>query len=415
MRSPIEDYLQEVLAGTEDGGEVASYIPELAQADPERLAAALCTADGTVYAAGDTAARFSIQSMSKPFAYALALEEHGIDRVLQKVGVEPSGDSFNSASLDPSDQRPDNPMINIGAIATHALILPEGSRDERDERVRLGLSAFAGRELAVEEAVYASEIETAFRNLSLAYLVRSADGFGQDPHEIVEGYTRQCALSVDVRDLAVMAMTLAAGGVNPVTTKRVVSAEVAQQVLSVMTMCGMYDAAGDWMTHVGIPAKSGVSGGVIGGLPGQVGLSVFSPRLDRVGHSVRGVQVFERFSREMGMHLLTSPPLSVDAVRSITRTETGRGQQRSFALQGPLRFSSAEQVLRQFERVTPGDFPVALDLSRVTSFDPVARRMVLEGLRRLREDGHPILLADPKGVLPEPDLGDGSLPERLDA
>lgn len=414
MRSPISEYLTEVLDGTEDGGAVASYIPELAAADPNRLAAALCMADGTLYAAGDVTASFSIQSISKPFVYALALEEHGIDRVLESVGVEPSGDPFNSASLNPRTQRPENPMVNIGAIATHALVAPEAAAQERFERVRAGLSAFAGRELQVDEAVNASELGTAYRNLSLAYLVRSVDGFLQDPREIVEGYTRQCSLVVDVRDLAVMAMTLAGAGVNPVTGVRVVGEEVAQQVLSVMTTCGMYDAAGDWMTQVGVPAKSGVAGGIIGALPGQLGAAAFSPRLDEVGNSVRSVQAFERLSTDMGMHLLKAPPLSKDAVRSASVHVGPRGRVHLIELQGPLRFSSSERVLRRLEEITEDAIPVALELSRVSSVDDVSRRMIMEGLRRLRGEGHAVYLIDPRGAIGDRDLGDGTFPDAHD-
>lgn len=410
MRSPIPAYLEEVLNNTVDGGEVASYIPELARANPDRLSVALCMADGTIYGAGEVETRFSIQSISKPFVYALALQENGVQAVMERIGVEPSGETFNSASLDPKTQRPDNPMVNIGAIATHALVMPDGTCAERSEAVRRGLSAFAGRQLQIDQAVYSSEISTAFRNHSLAYLVRSVDGFEQDPREIVEGYTRQCSLLVDVRDLAVMAMTLANSGVNPVTKERVVHADVAQQVLSVLTTCGMYDATGDWMTQVGIPAKSGVGGGIIGALPGQVGAAVFSPRLDDVGNSVRGVQAFERFSKDMGMHLLKAPPLSKDVVRTATMRSTALGPVHAVELQGPLRFSSAERVMRRLEQVPHDNYGVALDLTRVSSADEVSRRMLLEAMRSLRNEGHRIYLVDPKGSVPDRDLGDGSVP-----
>lgn len=410
MHTPIPDYLHEVLENTRDDGEVATYIPELARANPDLLASALCMSDGKIYAAGDIHERFTIQSISKPFVYALALQERGFETVLDKIGVEPSGESFNSASLDPRTQRPENPMVNIGAIATHALVRPEASRDERFEAVRAGLSAFAGRELDVDEAVYASEMGTAFRNMSLAYLVRSVDGFTQDPADIVEGYTRQCSILVDVRDLAVMAMTLANAGINPITQERVVDEHVAQQVLSVMTTCGMYDAAGDWMTQVGIPAKSGVAGGIIGALPGQVGAAVFSPRLDPVGNSVRGVQAFERFSGDMGMHLLKSPPLSRDVIRHANRRVSGQGEFHVIELQGPLRFSSAERVMRELEQIPNDRKTIALDLARVSSVDDVSRRMLMEGLRRLILEGHAVYLVDPRSSIPNRDLGDGTFP-----
>ncbi|GAB96330.1 glutaminase [Kineosphaera limosa] len=413
MKVPVDDYLQQVLgecAG--DEGEVADYIPELAAADPDRLAVALCVADGTVYAAGDADVRFSIQSISKPFVYALALADRGQEAVLDRVGVEPSGDAFNEISLEEDTGRPRNPMINVGAITTHALVGgDECSEQDRCEQVRAGLSAFAGRELSVDEAVFASEMETADRNLALAHLVRSHDIIAGNAHETVRGYVRQCALLVDVRDLAVMAMTLAAAGRNPLTGEQVVPEAVCRQVLSVMATCGMYDAAGDWLTNVGIPAKSGVAGGIIGALPGQVGIGTFSPRLDRFGNSARGVNVCERLSNDMGLHLMSAPPLAVAAVRESGTVEYEGQTWLHAELQGPIRFAAGESVLRALAQLEPGPEPLALDLSRVTSVDDVGRRMLLEGIRRLTLDGHDVVLVDPRDVLPDPDAGDGIRPQ----
>ncbi|AVZ40740.1 MULTISPECIES: glutaminase [unclassified Dietzia] len=411
MKTPVPDYLQEIrdLCATGAGGHLADYIPELAAVDPDRFAVAACTMDGVVYTAGDADAEFTIQSMSKPFAYALALRDRGIEAVLEKVAVEPSGDAFNQISLERISGRPRNPMINIGAITTHTLVGPVGAdEDERDEALSAGLSAFAGRRLEVDAAVMTSELRTAFRNRAMANLVRAGGIIDDDPDAAVRGYTRQCAYRVTVRDLAVMAVTLATGGVNPVTRERVISAPVARQVLAVMTTCGMYDAAGDWMSTVGIPAKSGVSGGILGALPGQVGLGVFSPRLDEHGHSVEGVRTFERLSRDLELHLMNTTVTEVEAVRSVRFDEiTGR---RTFRLQGPMTFASAEQVLRRLAEIPPGDGEVTLDLSRVSSVNATARRMLLESMRRLSSDGHLVGLADPGRRLPDPDLGDGSRP-----
>jgi glutaminase len=365
--------------------------------------------DGIVYTAGDADAEFTIQSMSKPFVYALALRDRGIEAVLEKVEVEPSGDAFNQISLDRETGRPRNPMINIGAITTHTLVSePDATQDDRDEAVRQGLSAFAGRELGVDDAVLDSELRTAFRNRAMANLVRAGGIIANDPDEVVRGYTRQCAYRVTVRDLAVMAVTLATGGINPVTKERVVSAPVARQVLAVMATCGMYDAAGDWMSTVGIPAKSGVSGGIFGALPGQVGLGVFSPRLDEHGHSVEGVRTFERLSHDLELHLMNTTVTDVEAVRSVRFDEiSGR---RTFRLQGPMTFASAEQVLRRLAEIPEGPSEVTLDLSRVSSVNTSARRMLLEAMTRLSADGHVVGLADPGRRLPRPDLGDGTRP-----
>ena len=411
MKTPVPDYLLEIrdACSNGDAGRLADYIPELAAVDPDRFAVAACTMDGIVYTAGDADAEFTIQSMSKPFVYALALRDRGIEAVLEKVEVEPSGDAFNQISLDRETGRPRNPMINIGAITTHTLVSePDATQDDRDEAVRQGLSAFAGRELGVDDAVLDSELRTAFRNRAMANLVRAGGIIANDPDEVVRGYTRQCAYRVTVRDLAVMAVTLATGGINPVTKERVVSAPVARQVLAVMATCGMYDAAGDWMSTVGIPAKSGVSGGIFGALPGQVGLGVFSPRLDEHGHSVEGVRTFERLSHDLELHLMNTTVTDVEAVRSVRFDEiSGR---RTFRLQGPMTFASAEQVLRRLAEIPEGPSEVTLDLSRVSSVNASARRMLLEAMTRLLADGHVVGLADPGRRLPRPDLGDGTRP-----
>lgn len=411
MKTPVPDYLLEIrdACSNGDAGRLADYIPELAAVDPDRFAVAACMIDGVVYTAGDADAEFTIQSMSKPFVYALALRDRGIEAVLEKVEVEPSGDAFNQISLDRETGRPRNPMINIGAITTHTLVSePDATQDDRDEAVRQGLSAFAGRELGVDDAVLDSELRTAFRNRAMANLVRAGGIIANDPDEVVRGYTRQCAYRVTVRDLAVMAVTLATGGINPVTKERVVSAPVARQVLAVMATCGMYDAAGDWMSTVGIPAKSGVSGGIFGALPGQVGLGVFSPRLDEHGHSVEGVRTFERLSHDLELHLMNTTVTDVEAVRSVRFDEiSGR---RTFRLQGPMTFASAEQVLRRLAEIPEGPSEVTLDLSRVSSVNASARRMLLEAMTRLSADGHVVGLADPGRRLPRPDLGDGTRP-----
>lgn len=410
MRSPIPDYLAEALSRVvaDRSGAPAGYIPELATADPERLAAVFATVDGEVYGAGDVDARFTIQSISKPFVYALALADRGFDAVLGKVGVEPSGEAFNEVSLEPVSGRPLNPMINAGAITAHALTGAEGIDPAgRMERVVSGLSAFAGRRLETDDSVWASEMEYAHRNLAIGHMLRSHDILVEDPHAVVEGYTRQCSLLVSAHDLAVMAATLGNGGVNPRSGERVVSEAVIRQVLSVMSTCGMYDAAGDWATQVGIPAKSGVSGGLIGALPGQIGIATFSPRLDPHGNSVRGVSLFERFSSDMGLHLMEVPPAARAVVRSNHVLGAGADAIRVLQFQGGIRFAGGERVVREAVETVHAEVKVALDLTRVSSIDDVARRMLLEVARRLTLEGHEVFLVDPETILPDPDPGDG--------
>lgn len=404
MRTPVPDYLAEVLRRCgDDDGALADYIPELANVDPDRLAVAVTMGDGKQYSAGDTDTEFTIQSISKPFVYALALRDAGRDEVLSRVGVEPSGDPFNEMSLD-EEGHPRNPMINSGAIAVHALVGwgENLSMGERFERIREGLSAFAGRELEIDSTVFRSEFATAFRNRAFANMLRTYDVVKLEPRELVREYTRQCAIKVTVKDLATMAVTLAMGGRNPVTREQVVPSWVCRQVLSVMTTCGMYDAAGDWMTTVGIPAKSGVSGGLIGALPGQVGMAAFSPRVDSHGHSVRGVRVFERLSRDLSLHLMDVQEARVRLLQSSGEVELSEGTARLLRLQGALYFGSVEKLFRDLTEVPEGE-TVVVDLTRVTHINPVGRRMLLDGMAELQDGDRRLVLVDPDGLLRDPE------------
>lgn len=229
-------------------------------------------------------------------------------------------------------------------------------------------------------------------------MLRNYGVIEDDAQSVVEGYTK--------RDLALMGATFANAGVHPVTGQRVVTADVARQTLAVMTGCGMYDAAGQWLTSVGIPAKSGVAGGLLGSLPGQLGIGVVSPRLDEHGNSVRGVKLFQRLSKDMGMHLMEAEPYGSTVLRSV-RID---GDELVFELQGVVQFTGAETVLNGLENEETTSGTVVLDLTRVDRLSDVGRRMVLEGTRRVALDGREVVLIDPDGVLPDPDLGDGTYP-----
>lgn len=408
MRSMIPDYLAEALGdvATDTSGTPAGYIPELAAADPDRLGAVFAMADGEIYGAGDVDVEFTIQSISKPFVYALALADRGVDAVLAKVGVEPSGEAFNEISLEVGSGRPLNPMINAGAITTHSLAGPHGSDPaERLERVVAGLSAFAGRRLQIDDSVCTSELEHAHRNLAIAHMLRSHGILDEDPTVVVGGYTRQCSLLVTARDLALMAATLANRGINPHSGERVVPEPVVRQVLSVMATCGMYDAAGDWATQVGIPAKSGVAGGLIGALPGQIGIATFSPRLDSHGTSARGVSLFGRFSADMGLHVMEVPPAAPAAVRANHLVGEGAAATRVIELQGGIRFAGAERVVREVVGTAGPEARVRLDFAMVHSVDDVAGRMLREVVRRLVLDGVVVDVVDPGSALPDPGPG----------
>src|SRR5215470_3506763 len=261
---------------SDEAGAVADYIPELSKADPNHFGISLATLDGHVYEVGDTNVPFTIQSMSKPFVFALALDSLGAARVESVIGVEPSGDPFNSIRLN-TDNHPFNPMVNEGAGAF--------------EHIRRELSRFAGRDLDVDEAVYASESTTGDRNRAIGYLLRTNSVITDNVAEVLEVYFRQCSILVTARDIAIMAATLANRGINPVTGEQVTTPYAISRTLSVMTSSGMYDYAGEWIYRVGIPAKSGVGGGILAALPARLGLGSYSPKLDSHGNSVRGIKV----------------------------------------------------------------------------------------------------------------------------
>jgi glutaminase len=285
-----------------DAGEPADYIPELATVDPDRFAIAVATVDGRQLAVGDADQRFTIQSISKLLVYGLALETRGREAVMRRVGVAPTGDSFNAIVLDEDDNRAPNPMVNAGAIAVTDLI---GGDDvgERVEAMRTLYERYLGRRPEIDRDVWASERATGNRNRAIAYLMLSRGIVDDRVEETLDLYFAQCSVLVTCTDLAMIGATLANHGVHPQTGEQIVAPDVVRDMLSVALSCGMYDYAGEWVFTVGIPAKSGVGGGILGVLPGVGGLATFSPRLDEYGNSVRGVKVFEELSARFDLHL----------------------------------------------------------------------------------------------------------------
>ncbi|HIZ34225.1 MAG TPA: glutaminase A [Candidatus Ruania gallistercoris] len=288
------------------GGEVADYIPVLAAVDSDLFGVCVAKVDGGVHPVGDAQVPFSIQSISKAFVYALVCEAFGHEEVLDRVGVNNTGLAFNSVmAVELNGGHPRNPMVNAGAIATTAMMPGEGP-EQQWQQIQSGLSAFAGRPLELDEDVYRSEAATNLRNRAIGRLLQSYGRIAVDPLEVVDIYTRQCSLRVTARDLAVMGATLADGGVNPVTGERVVSAQVCTDTLAVLASTGMYENSGEWLFEIGLPAKSGVSGGIVAVAPGKGALGVFSPRLDAAGNSVRGQRAAAHLSRSLGLNLFAS-------------------------------------------------------------------------------------------------------------
>lgn len=283
-------------------GAVASYIPELARANPDAFAICVVTADGQIYEVGDFEQRFTIQSISKPFVYGMALQDHGREAVCAKVGVEPTGDSFNSIIKLDATNRPHNPCVNAGAIATTSLVVGKDPT-ERLNRVLETFRAYVGHTVDVDMSVFMSERTTGHRNRAIAHLMLNFGMISDNVEQILDLYFQQCSILVSCRDLAVMGATLANSGVNPITGQRAIDEQYIRDILTVMYTCGMYDYAGQWAYEVGLPAKSGVAGGIIAVVPNQFGIAVFSPPLDERGNSVRGIRVCEDLSQNFGMHL----------------------------------------------------------------------------------------------------------------
>ena len=303
VTSALTTYLQRQVAALSSAPSEGDIQPmaRLSGAEVDHVGVALCSVDGEITAVG-TDHPFPVQSISKVFAYGAAIDLHGLDYVTSIVDEEPSGEEFNALSLDALTKKPKNALVNIGAIRTHAML--GVTQEDRIQRLRDMLDAAAGRPLELHRPTMDQEMAESDRNFALAHILRAAGSMEEDAREVVAGYTEGCSVLTTVTDLAVMAATLASGGTNPLTGERVLSRVASRQVLSVMLTCGMYDNAGDWVSDVGLPAKSGVAGGIIAGLPSRFGIATYAPQLDAHGNSVRGTHLFERISADYALHML---------------------------------------------------------------------------------------------------------------
>ena len=278
---------------TDTSGKNADYIPFLAQVDSKLFGVSVVTTDNQVFNLGDVNYSFSIQSISKVFTLALAMEELGAEKVFQRVGSEPTGRAFNSpVAVVEMPTHTANPLVNAGAIATTSLI--SGSDANEKWKKILGFySKAAGEKLTLIDEVYKSEAATNTGNKALSMLLAKYDRIYADPFESVDIYTKQCSVGVNATQLARMGATLANNGKNPATGEQVIKSEDIPFILSAMTMAGLYDSSGYWAWHVGLPAKSGVGGGIVAVVPGKGAIAVFAPRLDEAGNSVKAQKVIE--------------------------------------------------------------------------------------------------------------------------
>lgn len=417
MESPIQRYLEELLAevSSNDAGTPYPIHPVGGASNPQDFGVCLATVDGYVYSAGVSDERFSIQSISKPFSYALAMTDHGIDAVDEKVDVEPSGDPFNEISLAPTTGRPANAMINAGALAVVSMIKGSGGKTA-PRRIMDFYSACAGRRLAGSKAVFDVEMRNSDRNHSLSYLLSSFGIIDDNPTRVLENYLRQCSVQVTCRDLAMMAATLANGGTNPRTGESALEIDQVERVLSVMMTSGMYDDAGSWVSSVGMPAKSGVGGGTLAVLPGQAGLAVFSPPLDAHGSSVRGVEMCRRLSSDMEMHFVRAATNSKSSVRPgvgiaqlpsrIRRTEEQAQMLERFhercqitEVTGDLAFAGTESLVRAVSDLDDDVQLVVLDMRQVNEVGSLAVQMLGDLERGLAAAGRKLVLIESRGLL----------------
>ena len=390
-------------------GEVANYIPELMKANPQWFGIALITVDGHVYQVGDSRQSFTIQSISKAITYGIALEDNGIEAVLNKVDVEPSGEAFNSISLEPDTGRPRNPMINAGAIATVSLVRGD-SPDEKFYRMLKCYERYLGRTVSIDEDVYHSEKSTGHRNRAIAYLLRNSNIIERDTDEVLDVYFKQCSILVTCRDLAMIGVTLANNGVNPITGVRALNSHYVPKVLSVMSSCGMYDYSGAWVYEVGMPAKSGVGGGIVAVLPGQFGLAVFSPKLDERGNSSRGIAACKKISADFGLHMFRTGRSTASSVIHASYTAANVPSKRNrnieqtqllaelgheaavLELQGELIFASTEIVICEVLKLAEHANYLILDFTRAITISDGADNMLAGLIQSVSTQGKTVIL-----------------------
>lgn len=292
----------------DDDGENASHYPALARVPRHLFGICVASVSGAVYAAGDADDAFTIMSVAKPFTFALVCQAIGVDEARAKLGLNATGLPFNSImAIELHPQRLTNPMVNPGALATVSLA-PGDTAEAKWQFIHQGLSRFAGRSLVLNDEVYASASASNHRNQALSRLMYDYGRLYFDPIETTDVYTRQSSLDVTAKDLAVMAATLANGGLNPITREPVIAAEHCQHVLAVMATAGMYETSGDWLFDIGLPGKSGVGGGILVSAPGKGGLGTFAPPLDAAGNSVRGQLAANFLAQRLGLSLFASAP-----------------------------------------------------------------------------------------------------------
>lgn len=391
----------------DNNGKLADYIPELSKVNPGNFGIVLTTIDGYQYSYGDSEVEFTIQSVSKPFIYGMALQEYGVDKVLEKISVEPSGDAFNSISLYPGSGRPFNPMINAGAITATDMVWQQ-YKEETFDRILKNFSTYAGSPLKLDSSVYNSESETGHRNRAIAHLLRNFNILRSEVDAPLDVYFKQCSIKVTCRQLSIMGATLACHGTNPITGKKALKSKYVPNVLSVMASCGMYDYSGEWIYNVGLPAKSGVGGAVLAVLPGQLSIAVYSPPLDKKGNSVFGVDLCKTIAEQFSLHLYKTPRQIKHVLRRQLTLRTARskfkrdqvaenlfdrfgGDYHVMELQGDLCFATCELFMR---KISDEAQTLVLNVHRCTTIDDGAFRLIYKLHEEFQRTGRALYITD---------------------
>ena len=407
---PLDIFLKNIYSNVllNKSGKTADYIPELSRVNPNQFGIALASSDGYIHEIGDSLQEFTIQSISKAFAYSLALELVGEKEVNKIIGVEPSGEAFNSIRLQ-NDNRPFNPMINAGAIACTALICSV-EKSKAFKKIQKIMSDFAGRNLSLDEKVFQSENATGDRNRAIAWLLKNNKIIKTNVEQSLVTYFKQCSLLVSARDLATMGATLACNGINPVTKKRVISVENALKTMSIMVSSGMYDYSGEWVYRVGFPAKSGVGGGIIAALPSQFGLGTFSPPLDRQGNSVRGIEVCKRISSYYNLHILEIEGNIKDSIvasynlqnirssterkeKNIKILEKFGAKAHVYELAGSINFMAVDYIVRRLQELDKKEF-IILSMRKVSQLSSGADKLLDAFIQTLNSLSTKIIFSD---------------------
>lgn len=286
-------------------GKVATYIPELAKANPNDLGVYLITLDNKEIYAGDYEKKFTMQSISKVLTLILSLMDNGESKVFEKVGMEPTGDSFNSiVDLELKNiHKPFNPMINAGAIATTSLLKGTSNHEKIERILNLARKLSHNLDIKINHDVYLSEKLTGDRNRSIAYFMKSFNVIEGDVDEILDVYFKQCSIEVTCRDIANIGCVLANDGVSTKTGEEIVPKHVCRITKTLMSTCGLYDASGEFAVHIGIPAKSGVGGGIMAAVPKKMGIGVYGPALDEKGNSIAGIQILRELSEKLDLDI----------------------------------------------------------------------------------------------------------------